>query len=97
MDEDSSSDPARDRRFDERADCDIEARVELSDRLAITCRVTDLSASGFKIQIADAIHLPDEFDLLIPVIEGAFQRYRVRMVWRTPDTVGGMFISPHAQ
>ena len=95
--EDDPGGPQQDRRLDERADCDIEARVELSDRLAIACRVTDLSASGFKIQIADAIHLPDEFDLLIPVIEGAFHRYRVRMVWRTPDTVGGTFISPHAQ
>lgn len=60
----TAKDP-HDRRLDERAECDIEARVELSDRLAIACRVTDLSASGFKIQIADAIHLPDEFDLLL--------------------------------
>ncbi len=85
-----------DRRSEERADCDIEARVELSDRLAIACRVKDLSASGFKMQVAEAIHLPDEFDLLIP-IAGAFHRYRVRMVWREGDTVGGEFITPHAQ
>ena len=95
--EDSPGDLGRDRRLEERADYDVEARIELSDRLAIACRVKDLSADGFKIQVADAIYLPDEFDLLIPVIEGTFQRYRVRMVWRTSHAVGGRFITPLAQ
>ena len=43
--------------------------MELSERLAIACRVRDLSTLGFKIQIVEAIYLPDEFDLLI---EGTF-------------------------
>ena len=85
-----------DRRLHERADCDIEARIELSDRLAIACRIKDLLASGFKFQISEAIHLPDEFDLLIPVIEG-FQRYQVRIAWRRGNIVGGEFVTPHAQ
>ena len=95
--EDNPGELGQDRRLGERADCDIEARIELSDKLAIACRVKDLSAFGFKIQVASAIYLPEEFDLLIPVIEGTFQRYRVRMVWRTLNSVGGRFITPHAQ
>ena len=85
------------RRLEERTDCNIEARVELSDRLAIACTIRDLSSRGFKMQIAEAIFLPDEFDLLIPFVGSTFQRYRVRMAWRKDELVGGEFITPFEQ
>ncbi len=84
------------RRLEERAVCDIEAKVEPSDRLAIACRVRDLTTNGLKLQIAATLHLRDEFDVLLPVIEGTFQRYRVRTIWRKDDVIGGEFLTPHA-
>lgn len=63
----------------ERSECDIEARIELGDRLAIVCRIKDLSPSGFRLQIPEAFHLADEFDLLVPVVPGTDQRCRARL------------------
>jgi hypothetical protein len=85
------------RRVHERSDCDIAAKIELADGLVMACRLKDLSTSGFKLQIADAVHLPDEFDLLIPVVEGVDQRCRVKLVWRDGDMVGGVFLTPLGQ
>ena len=55
------------RRSHSRAECHIEASVVLSDGLTIACRIKDLSSTGFKIQVVEPIHLPPEFDLLMPV------------------------------
>ena len=97
---DAKTDPVTDgfeRRAEERTICNIEARVELSDRFAIACRIKDLSPSGFQMQISDVIHLPDEFDLLLPVVQGVEQRCRARLVWRTADMAGGAFLTPLGQ
>ena len=77
--------------------CDIDAKRELSERLVIACRIKRLSPAAFQMQVSDVIHLPDEFDLLIPVVQGIDQRCRARMVWRTEDRVGGAFLRPLGQ
>ena len=84
-------------RVHERTDGDIEAKIELSDRLAIACRIKDLSPSGFRMVIAEAIYLPEEFDLLLPVIPGTEQRCRARLVWRKAEEAGGEFLRPLSQ
>ena len=88
-----SDDPKQSGRRLERSSCDINAKIELSDRLAIVCIVKDLSSTGAKIVVAAAIYLPDEFDLLVPVAAGTDQRFRVKQLWRKEDVLGGEFVS----
>ena len=79
------------------SECDIEAKIELSDGLAIACRIKCLSPSGFRLLVVETIYLPEEFDLLLPMIPGADQRCRARVVWRKADELGGEFLAPIAQ
>ena len=85
------------RRNDERADCEIEAKIELSDRLLIACRIKNLSPSAFRLLVAETVYLPKDFDLLLPMIPGADQRCRARVVRRKADELGGEFLASIAQ
>ena len=44
------------------------------------------------MQIAKSVHLPEKFNLLIPEGNGVVQQYRVKIVWRSGDIVGGEFV-----
>ena len=80
------------RRLEERSSCDIEAKIDLGDQRTVACVVKDLSTTGAKIAIAASVHVPAEFDLLVPVIPGTDQRFRVKQLWREDDVLGGEFV-----
>ena len=82
----------QDRRVEERSSCDLFARIQLPDgQPALTCTVKDISPTGAKIEIADAARLPDEFDLLVPIVPGADQTFHFKVLWRGESAVGGEF------
>ena len=60
----------------------------------IDCVVKNIASAGARLQIADGIALPTEFDLSIPH-KGRI--YRARIVWRDDGVVGVEFIDSHAE
>lgn len=82
-----------DRRLEERSPCDLPAKIVISGgQPEIACVVKNLSTTGAKIEVAEATRLPEEFDLLVPAVPGADQKFRVRIQWREQDYVGGEFL-----
>lgn len=57
--------------------------------IQVDCTVRNLSEGGAKLEVSQAVTLPDEFDLLIP--QRAVTR-RVRLCWRTADYCGVAFV-----
>lgn len=57
--------------------------------MQVDCTVRNMSEGGAKLEVSQAITLPDEFDLVIP--QRATTR-RVRMCWRSADHCGVAFI-----
>ena len=82
----------QERRDDPRTNCDIAALVELSDRVTVPVSVENLSATGVRMQVAESAHLPKTLNLLISDGDGVVQRYRVKILWRSGDMVGGEFV-----
>lgn len=74
--------------------CDLVARVELSSRLAIACHIKSWSELDCTLGITDLVDIPSEFDLLVPLGEGSFQRHRVRVIWRRGSRLKGLFVGP---
>lgn len=81
------------RRFEERSPCALPATIVLAGgREPLACIVRDLSETGARIEIADPTRLPDEFELLLPAVPGADQRFRVKVRWRDHNMVGAEFL-----
>ena len=80
-----------DRREEERSDCNLAATIDV-DGESIVCVVKNLSATGAKIEIDAGVQVPHEFDLLLPAVPGAHQRFRVVTRWRRDSLLGGQFL-----
>jgi hypothetical protein len=80
----------RDRRLSKRIPSILEGRIRLGPQTPpIVCTMRDLSATGARIWLPDAIAFPDEFELEIPMLE---QAVRARAVWSEGKQHGLMFL-----
>ena len=60
---------------------------------SLNCLVRNLSGEGVRFDFSDAVMLPEEVDLAIP-LRG--ESRRVRILWRRDDSVGAAFLPPRA-
>jgi len=68
----------------------LRAQIIYNNRASTTdCIVKNISATGAKIAIDEALSVPSEFDLHIPQ-KG--RTYRARMAWRDATAIGVEFI-----
>jgi hypothetical protein len=58
------------------------------------CQVRNLSSGGAKVAFTNTAVVPEQFDLAIARKERSF---RARMIWRTPDEAGIVFMSEYNQ
>lgn len=70
----------------------LRARIVFNNQNStIDCTVKNISPTGAKIEIANSLSVPAEFDLEVP------QRgrvYRAKIVWRDADSMGVTFAQP---
>ena len=59
----------------------------------LDCLVRDISATGARLEVSNAVLLPDVFDLYVPQKETT---YRARITWRGEGEIGVEFENPHA-
>ncbi|MCG6121174.1 MAG: PilZ domain-containing protein [Microvirga sp.] len=85
-----------DGRRTDRARTFIAARILFNKgSMQVECTVRNLSDGGAKLEVSEAVTLPDEFDLLIP--QRAVTR-RARLCWRSASFCGVAFldaVEPH--
>ncbi|RDI53619.1 PilZ domain-containing protein [Microvirga subterranea] len=80
----------RNRRFSRRIPSILEGRIRLGPQGSpIACTIRDLSVTGARIWLPDAITFPDEFQLEIPMLE---QAVSARAVWSEANQHGLMFL-----
>jgi hypothetical protein len=58
----------------------------------IDCVVKNISHSGVRIEVAESVTVPDEFDLRVPHRN---RTYRVKMVRRSGGVIGGHFLDEY--
>jgi PilZ domain len=58
---------------------------------SLSCKITDISHGGGRLELENGTELPDRFMLLLSNNGGAHRRCRV--IWRTGATVGVEFCS----
>ncbi|MBV8565612.1 MAG: PilZ domain-containing protein [Methylobacteriaceae bacterium] len=77
-------------RSSERMRVFLRAQIVFNDnRSTVDCSIRNMSSTGAKLELSQAVTVPGEFDLLIPQ-KGT--RLRAKMRWRTTDAVGVEFI-----
>ncbi len=69
----------------------LSAQVIFSKAPAVDCLVKNFSPAGVRLEIADGMPLPNEFELSIP---HKGRTYRARVVWRGEGMVGAEFLEP---
>lgn len=77
-------------RRDERVRAFLRARIIFNNHNStVDCIIKNISASGAKIELSNALSIPSEFDLDVPQ-KGRI--YRARMMWRDAEALGVEFI-----
>ncbi len=77
-------------RRSERVRAFLRARIIFNNQnTTIECTIKNISASGAKIEISEALTIPAQFDLEVPQKS---RTYRARMIWRDAGTIGVEFI-----
>lgn len=72
----------------------LRARIVFNNQNStIDCTVKNISPTGAKIDICNALTVPETFDLIIPQ-KG--RTYRARISWRDADSMGVRFIQDEA-
>ena len=80
----------RDHRLSKRIPSILEGRIRLAPHASqIVCTIRDLSTTGARIWLPDAIVFPNEFELEIPLLE---QAVRARAVWSQGKQHGLAFL-----
>ena len=67
--------------------------VGAGGRIKLTCMVRDLSASGARILISEAVQIPETFEFSIP---GQARRWTATVRWRKGGVVGLKLRSPES-
>jgi hypothetical protein len=74
----------------ERVKSFLRAQIIFNQRMStMDCVVKNISQSGARLALNEALSIPSEFDLFIPQ-KG--RTYRARMVWRDADAIGVEFL-----
>jgi hypothetical protein len=60
----------------------------------IDCVIKNISAHGMRLEVADGLSIPGEFDLEVP---HKGRTYRARLVWRGGGTIGVAFVPANAE
>jgi hypothetical protein len=60
----------------------------------IECLIRNVSAHGMRLQLAENLAVPSEFDLDVP---HKGRTYRTRLVWRGDGMIGVAFLPPNAE
>jgi hypothetical protein len=60
----------------------------------IDCLIRNVSAHGMRLQLAENLSVPAEFDLEVP---HKGRSYRARLVWRGDGMIGVAFVPPNAE
>jgi hypothetical protein len=79
----------------ERVKSFLRAQIIFNQRMStIDCMVKNISQTGARLALNEALSIPNEFDLFIPQ-KG--RTYRARMVWRDAGAIGVEFVVAEAQ
>ncbi|WP_311275385.1 PilZ domain-containing protein [Methylobacterium sp. WCS2018Hpa-22] len=76
------------RRIDERLRKDEAGLIAIDEHTTIPCIVYDISASGVRLTLPEAIQVPDTFILYSACVAGMEV---CRVVWRGEETIGATF------
>lgn len=77
-------------RRDERVRAFLRARIVFNNHNStVDCIIKNISASGAKIELSNAVSIPSEFDLDVPQ-KGRV--YRARLMWRDAEALGVEFL-----
>src|SRR5438309_3573242 len=60
----------------------------------IECLIRNVSADGMRLQLAESLSVPGEFDLEVP---HKGRSYRARLVWRGDGMIGVAFVPANAE
>ncbi|MEA2839770.1 MAG: hypothetical protein QOF41_1100 [Methylobacteriaceae bacterium] len=60
----------------------------------IECLIRNVSAHGMRLEIAESLSVPGEFDLEVP---HKGRTYRTRLVWRGQGMIGVAFVPANAE
>jgi hypothetical protein len=73
----------------------LRARIVFnSGNSTIECLIRNVSAHGMRLQLAESLSVPGEFDLEVP---HKGRSYRTRLVWRGDGMIGVAFVPPNAE
>jgi hypothetical protein len=73
----------------------LRARIVFnSGNSTIECLIRNVSAHGMRLQLAESLSVPGEFDLEVP---HKGRSYRTRLVWRGEGMIGVAFVPPNAE
>ncbi|MEA2759156.1 MAG: hypothetical protein QOH65_1769 [Methylobacteriaceae bacterium] len=73
----------------------LRARIVFnSGNSTIECLIRNVSAHGMRLQLAESLSVPGEFDLDVP---HKGRSYRTRLVWRGEGMIGVAFVPPNAE
>ena len=81
-----------DKRDGVRVQCEFLATIEVETGSALRAIVRNISTRGARLEGADVVAAPDQFDLLITRAPGSTERRRARRVWRIDDAMGVNFV-----
>jgi hypothetical protein len=60
----------------------------------IECLIRNISAHGMRLELAESLSVPGEFDLEVP---HKGRTYRTRLVWRGSGMIGVAYVPPEAE
>ena len=87
--------PAPDKRGSDRIRSFLRAQIIFNNRMStIDCIVKNISSTGARVALDDALAVPTEFDIYIPQ---RGRSHHARLVWRDKDSIGIDFVDAHPQ
>jgi hypothetical protein len=75
-----------------RVQCEFQATIEPEGGPALRAVVRNMSTCGARLEGADIVAAPEQFDLLIKRGAGATERRRARRVWGRDHAIGVFFL-----
>lgn len=89
------SEPMPENRRSDRLKSLLRARIIFNaGSSTIECLIKNVSAHGMRLEMADGLSVPGEFDLEVP---HKGRTYRARLVWRGDGMIGVAFVPANAE
>ena len=84
-----------DKRTSDRIRTFLRAQIIFNNRMStIDCIIKNISPTGARVALSDALAVPTEFEIYIPQ---RGRSYHARLVWRDKESIGVDFIDAHAE